>query len=89
MIRDLVLASAATMLCAIVWIELSMTYFMPEHDFVALAGVMASIALGALILWRQRIRPLIPVVAIYCVVMAVIVAFIAFQLAWRRGLVEL
>lgn len=89
MIRDLVLASTVTILlgtaCLEVWFRVSSA----GRDALALMGIALSIAAGPSILWWRGTQPIIPISAVYCVLMLFVLLFIHFNLAWGKGLVEL
>lgn len=89
MIADLILASVVTIvlgtLCLVGWFSASFA----GRDALAMAGVALSILAGPFILWLRGTKPLIPVAAIYCVVMLIVLLFINFTLAWSKGSVDL
>ncbi len=89
MITNLILASVVTILCGTVCLEMWFRVSFAGRDALALVGVALSILAGPWILWRRGTQPLIPIAAIYCVVMVIVSLFINFNLAWSKGLVDL
>lgn len=89
MIRDLILASTVTMLCGTACLEAWFRVSFPGRDALALLGLAVSIAAGPFILWLRGRQPIIPIAAIYSVLMFLVLLFIDFNLAWGRGLVDL
>ena len=89
MIRSLILASTVTILagtaCTEAWFRVSFV----GRDVLWLIGVVVSIAAGPVILWRRGTQPIVPIAAIYCVVMFFVLLLIDFNLAWGKGLVDL
>jgi hypothetical protein len=75
-----------TLVCGTLSFE---SYFAGAPDGIAAAGVLASIAAGPLILWRRGTQPLIPISAVYCILMLIVLWFVYFNLAWARGMVDL
>ena len=53
-----------------------------------MAGVVLALAAGPVVLWRRKVTPLIPLFAVYCVIMPIVILFVALQIAWRYGKVE-
>ena len=87
MIRDLIFASAATTLMGTACLE---AWFLVRYpDVLALVGLALSIAAGPAILWLRGTRPLVPISAVYCVLMFFVLMFIGFNLGWAKGLLEL
>ena len=84
MLMSLALAAFVSLISGIAFLQARAL-----DDRVALLGVAASIALGPLILWRRGTKPLIPTASIFCVLMLLILLYVDFVLAWRRGLVDL
>lgn len=89
MIRALLLASTVTILLGTACLEAWFRVSFPGRDALALMGLGLSIAAGQLILWRRGVQPLIPISAVYFVVMCIVLLFIDFNLAWTKGLVDL
>jgi len=89
MIRSLILASTVTILLGTACLEAWFRVSFPGRDAAALAGMALSIAAGPLILWRRGTQPIIPIAAVYCVVMFLVLLLIDFNLAWSKGLVDL
>ncbi len=88
MARDLVLAAVVTLVCGTAFLQGWFRFEFPGRDVVAATGIVLSVAVGPLILWYRGRQPLVPVAAIYIVVMLVALLFVHFNLAWRLGLVE-
>jgi len=89
MIKDLWLASAVTLAVGTGCLELWLRMPFPGSAIVGAFGVLVSIALGPVVLWRRGTRPLIPIASIYCVLMFFVLVFIGFDIAWRLGKVDL
>ena len=78
-----------TLLFGTAFLEVWFRVSFPGRDALALIGLALSIAAGPGILWWRGIQPLVPIVAVYCVVMFLLLLLINFNLAWSRGLVDL
>jgi hypothetical protein len=65
--------------------------FLPSQSWVLpflIIAVGFSIAAGIFVLARRQRSKLIPIAAIYCVVMIAALIYVAFLIAWYRGRVE-
>jgi hypothetical protein len=89
MIRDLILAACVTVVLGTASLQGGSDLARPTRDILSMAGVVLALASGPLILWARRRQPIIPIAAIYCVVMFVVLIFINFVIAWNRGQVEM
>lgn len=89
MIRDLGIASVVTILLGTLSFEAWSRWSFPGRDVVWLVGTVLAIAAGPLILWRRGRQPIIPIAAIYSVLMFIVLLFIAFNIAWGKGTVDL
>jgi hypothetical protein len=89
MLRDLILAAVVTILLGTMSFEAWSRWSFPGRDAVWLLGTVLAIAAGPWILWRRGRQPLIPVSAIYIVLMLIVLLFIAFNIAWMKGTVDL
>ena len=82
MIPDLVLAVIVTLASGTAFLQ-------ARHDALALLGAALSIAAGPLFLWRRGRKPIIPIAAIYCVLMFFALVILNFWIAAYRGQVDL
>lgn len=89
MLRDLVLASSVTILLGALSFEAWSRWSFPGRDVVWLMGTVLAIAAGPFILWRRGRQPIVPIAAVYSVLMFIVLLFIAFNIAWRKGMVDL
>jgi hypothetical protein len=58
-------------------------------DALGLLGVALSIACGPYFLWRRRRGPIIPISAIFSVLMFFAIFVLAFLISWTSGRVDL
>lgn len=89
MLRDLVLASIVTIVLGAISFEAWSRWSFPGRDVIWLLATVLSIGAGPYFLWRRGRQPIIPIAAIYSVVMFIVLLFIAFNIAWRHGTVDL
>ncbi len=89
MLRDLILASAITILLGALSFEAWYRFSFPGRDAVWLLGTVIAIAVGPFILWRRGRQPIVPIAAIYSVLMFIVLLFIGFNIAWGKGMVDL
>ena len=86
---DLILAATTTLLLGTAALQSRSFVYGSGGDFLTLLGAAIAIAAGpAYLRWRRR-QPIIPIAAIYCVVMCFVLVAIDFILAFRRGQVDL
>lgn len=87
MIRDLLIAAAISIVMGTACLDL--WYRIRYPDALALLGLALSIACGPYFLWRRGRQPIIPIAAIYSVVMFFVILFVYFVVAFRAGRVDL
>ena len=87
MIGDLILASVVSILLGTVCVELWARVHYP--DALALLGVALSIACGPYFLWKRGRQPIIPIAAIYSVLMFFAIVIASFVVASWAGRVDL
>jgi hypothetical protein len=58
-------------------------------DALGLLGIALSIACGPYFLWKRGRQPIIPIAAIFSVVMFFAIFVLAFVVAWKSGRVDL
>jgi hypothetical protein len=86
---DLLRASTLTLLLGTVASFVSGLF--PTQSWARLFFIVAmalSIAAGVFVLARRHRANLVPIAAIYCVVMIAALIYVAFLIAWYRGQVE-
>ena len=86
MFKDLLIAAVVTLICGTLCFD---AFFVGLPGGLTVAGMVLSIGAGPLILWRRGTQPLIPISAVYAIVMFIALSLVYFQLAWGRGLVDL
>jgi hypothetical protein len=86
-IRDFLLAATFTLVCGTGILEA--WYRIRYPDVIAWAGVIASIGAGPYFLWRRGRHPIIPIAAIYSVVMLIAILIADFLVAAQTGRVDL
>jgi hypothetical protein len=87
MIRDLLVASVISLALGSACLELWDRVRYP--DALALLGIAVAIAAGPYFLWRRGRQPIIPIAAIYSVLMFFAILSLYFVIAWRSGRVDL
>ena len=87
MIRDLFLASVLSLAIGIACLESWQSARYP--DALALLGVALAIACGPYLLWRRGRQPIVPIAAIYSVLMFFAILFAYFVIEFRAGRVDL
>ena len=88
MIKSLAIASAVSLGLGSFFLEIGTRADTTNDPFVAF-GLLAAMAAGPIVLWKRRVAPLIPIIAIYCAIMPLLLLFMAFQIAWWHGRVDL
>ena len=87
MIRDLLMASIISLALGSACLELWARARYP--DVLALLGIALSIAAGPYFLWKRGRQPIIPITAIFSVVVFFAILSLYFVIAWRSGRVDL
>jgi hypothetical protein len=87
MIRDLLLASVMSLALGAGCLELWARIRYP--DGLALLGIALSIACGPYFLWKRGRKPMVPITAVYSVLMFFAILIVYFAIAWRFGRVDL
>lgn len=86
---DLLIATLTTLALETAVMALWYRLPFPGSDFFAAIGVLLSIAAGPVVMWRRAVKPLIPIAAVFCVLMVVALLFISFDIAWTLGRIDL
>lgn len=89
MIVDLILAAFTTLVFGVAALQSRSFFVGREGDVVSLLGAAIAIAAGPIYLWRRGRQPIIPIAAVYCVVMFFVLLAADFVVAFRRGQVDL
>ena len=89
MFKDLLLAAALTLGMGLSFALVPDAVRMEPPTSVAYLGLIVSVLAGVVLLARRQRERLVPIAAIYVVVMTAVLMFLEFLLAWRRGLVEM
>jgi hypothetical protein len=87
MLLDVVVAAAISLTLGTACLESWARVRYP--GVLALLGVLFAIACGPLFLWKRGRQPIIPIAAIYSVLMFFAILFAAFVIAFRQGRVDL
>jgi hypothetical protein len=89
MVRDLMLAASGTLVIGVTALQGWSHATLAGRDFAAMLIVGMAIAAGPLFLASRRHQPIVPITAIYCVVMFFVVFLVDFVISAYRGQVEL
>ena len=88
MLKSIAIASCLTLGLAALSLEIGFRAGSPESDPFMMVGIVLALAAGPVVLWKRKATPLIPLIAVYCVIMPIAILFVALQIAWRHGKVE-
>ena len=87
MLRDLLVASALSLTLGVACLDA--WYRIRYPDVLAILGFALSVAVGPYLLWLRGRQPIVPITAIYAVVMCVLIIAAYFGLAFRLGRIDL
>lgn len=89
MIKDLIIAAAITLVAGVAALQSRAIWFGGSAgDSVVILCLAVAVAAGPLYLWRRGRQPIVPIAAVFCVVMLMVVFAVDFVIAARRGGLE-
>lgn len=89
MFKDLLLAAALTLGMGLSFALVANAVGREPSTSVAYLGLIVSVLLGVGLLARRQRERLVPLAAIYIVIMTAVLMYLEFLFAWRRGFVEM